>query len=104
MPRVLQTWVAYTTGSHTISNSTVGISNTNFGFSTAGIAAAQVAVLSAYDYQVVVTYDGSDPAAKQGLPLPANNTIKVLGQPNIANLIFIRGESTDAVLSVILEK
>lgn len=104
MGRAIQSFVAYATGSYTISNSTVGIYNTNFGFSTAQTTAAQVAVLSAYDYQVIFTYDGTDPAAKTGLPLPANNTVKVYGAPNIQNLIFIRGESTDAVLSIILEK
>lgn len=105
MPRQLQTFVAYATGSYTIGASTVGIFNTNFGFSTAQTTAAQVAVISVYDFAIAVTYDGeTDPAAKVGVPVAVGSTLKIIGAPNIQNLVFIRAQSTDAVISVILEK
>lgn len=105
MPRAIQTFVAYAIGAHTVGSSTVGIANTNFGFSTAQIAAAQVAQVSVFDYSITLTYDGqTDPDTKLGIPVAVGSTLKVMGSPNIKNLVFVRAQSTDAVVSVILEK
>jgi hypothetical protein len=62
-------------------------------------------VIGVYDYAIAVTYDGAtDPAVKVGVPVAAGSTLKIIGAPNVQNLVFIRTQSTDAVVSVILEK
>ena len=104
MARALQTFVAYAIGAHTISDSTVGISNTNFGWTTGQLAAAQVAEVAAFSQGLVISFCGVDPAATKGIPVPVNTTYRILGQPNIANLRLLRAGSTDAVASIQLEK
>lgn len=104
MARALQTFVAYAVGAHTISDSTVGIANTNFGWTTGQLAAAQVAEVAAFNQSLVISFCGVDPTATKGIPVPVNTTYRVLGQTNINNLRLIRAGSTDAVAAIQLEQ
>lgn len=100
----LQASVAYRTKTSTISNSAVAISAAGWSWTAGDLAAADFAMITAHAQPVVITWDGTTPTSTTGLYLGAGNTVAITGNANVQAVQLIRQGSSDATVSITLEK
>ena len=96
--------VAYRTKAATISTAAVAISAAGWSWTAGDLAAADVAVVTAFTQPLSLTYDGTTPTSLLGVYVPAGGTVRVEGNANVQNLQLIRASGSDATASITLEK
>lgn len=104
-PAASPTVVAF--GSATVSSSAKAITHDDFGFTAAQLAESKRAVISCHGDAMHYRYDGGNPTATVGHmsdDATMNAPQVIVGNTNINNLIFIREDTTDVVVSITLEK
>lgn len=104
MSGINSTEVVEMSNATTISNAAKAISHADFGWTAGSLAKADYAMISAVSADVMFTYDGTDPTATLGHPLVADQIIRIEGNPHIQALKFIRKGSSDATMTITLEK
>ena len=100
----LQTPVGFQTKAATVTNAAKPVSHADFGFSTAELAAADIAYVTPFSYPIVLTADGVAPTTALGTYVAAADTMIVRGSANIVALQFIRAADDDSTVSVSLFK
>ena len=103
-------YTARQVGSAAVTNAVKALSHADFGFSAAQIAAAREAIVCSLATDgagsalggVNLLDTGGDPSVTLGVHLPAGSSVAVRGSVNIGNLRFIRSDTTDARVTVIL--
>lgn len=100
---MLVTTLAYAFGTRAISTTVIPLASVT-GLSADLVKQADRARITVATDAIRYRYDGGDPSATVGHYLPANGETVIEGQENIARLRFIRAGSSDATLSVTLEK
>lgn len=98
----------YAFGSYLVTNAVATIGD-DFGFTADQLAQAKRAVLSAHGGNAHYRYDSAagDPSGTDGHMLDqgtANTPQVIVGNANIQNLRFFRDDTTDAKVSITLEK
>lgn len=91
----------FASGTMTISNTAILISNAGLGFSAAQLAAAEVAYVFTATNTLRVLDTGAAPTATYGVPVTTTTGAAFYGNANVNNLQFIR-EAADGVVTVIL--
>lgn len=95
---------AYQTKTATISSAAVAITAAGWSWMAGNVALADQATITAHTNPVVVTWDGTTPTATIGLYIAANASVTVRGNANVGNIQLIRSGSSDATVSITLEK
>lgn len=96
--------VAFRTKAATISTAAVAISAAGWSWTAGDLVAADVAHVSAIGQGVSMTWDGTVPTATLGMPIAAGSTVAVEGNANVQAIQLIRSGSSDATVSITLEK
>ena len=85
--------------------STTVIEMSDFSFSTGYVNSARAALVSAYDQDVLLTFDGTDPASATGLGHMISETYQnwclVEGLENVVRIKLVRA-SSDAKVTITL--
>lgn len=83
-------------------NTTV-LSLSDFGFTDAQISVARRATISTVTATVMITWDGTDPSATLGHPIPAD-TWAVVGYPSSVTNIKVIRQTAQASVTITLER
>jgi hypothetical protein len=96
---------AFKTGSATVSSTAKAITHTDFAFSTAELSQAASAIIGTRTGGVMMMPAGlATPTATVGYLIPAGGYVTVEGSLNISGISLIREGSTDATVTITLEK
>lgn len=101
---MLATTRAFQTKTRTISSTAVLISDAGWGWGDSDLSLAQRAYVSARGAGVMILWSGVTPTANLGHPVLENATVEIVGNDNIQALQLIREATTDANVTITLEK
>ena len=84
--------------------STTVIVMDDFSFTSGYVNTARGVLVSAWDHDVLLTFDGTDPSIGTGLghPISANTWYEIEGIENIPRIKLVRAGATDALVTITL--
>ena len=86
--------------------STTVIEMSDFSFTSGYLGGARAALVSAFDHDALITFDGTDPNATTGLGHPLSavyfNPMYIDGIENVVRIKLIRAGATDSKVTITL--